>query len=614
MQIDRHFLAALTLAVGCACELSSAATFQGIGELDVNNPFSEALGVSGDGQVVVGRSKNTSGETEAIKWTAAGSGTMTALGHLQTTSPRVKSSEAYAASHDGSVIVGRSSSDSGTSASDLQAFHWTSSGMAGLGDLSGGDFHSEAYGVSEDGTVVVGIGTTASGEEAFRWVLTSSPSTGTMTGLGTLSGGTYSQARAVSGDGDRVIGEADSSSGYEAFSWESSPGITGMGDLATGAFVSIAYAASPDGYYAVGAGTTSTGYVAAIWSEITNDVTSLGALPGGNSYSVAKDVSAWGQVVVGYAVTSTGRVAFIYDPSRGMRDLQDVLENDYGLTTELSGWTLTEATGISDDGTVIVGIGINGNGDTEGWVVHLGRDDIDPSTHDWTNPANWDGTMAFVVLGSGDVEYELIKYVWADSNLDATHCSTSDGNELEHLHFESDVDTTKADAFWNWYYRVGEGGISTTRVSSATNEKESIAHALHAYKTGAVYENWLVHGAAADGLSNKAFADDCNTVLPSATVTLNRRLAYDEGDGSADGIYSHVAIITDIHGTAPGDCVEDIDWKCSYSGVYTTNVLVQNSSKPTAPGRSDTIYEPATAPTGTYSATFWSQPVIFEPQ
>ncbi len=50
-----------------------------------------------------------------------------------------------------------------------------------------------------------------------------------------------------------------------------------------------------------------------------------------------------------------------------MRNLQDVLTNDYGL--DLTGWTLEEANGISDDGRVIVGYGDNPAGQTQAWRV-----------------------------------------------------------------------------------------------------------------------------------------------------------------------------------------------------------------------------------------------------
>jgi hypothetical protein len=38
---------------------------------------------------------------------------------------------------------------------------------------------------------------------------------------------------------------------------------------------------------------------------------------------------------------------------------------------DLTGWTLTNATGISADGLTIVGNGLNADGEVEGWVARL---------------------------------------------------------------------------------------------------------------------------------------------------------------------------------------------------------------------------------------------------
>jgi uncharacterized membrane protein len=84
----------------------------------------------------------------------------------------------------------------------------------------------------------------------------------------------------------------------------------------------------------------------------------LGFLPG-TTQSTAYAVSADGSVVVG---VSSGAISepFIWTASGGMQSLQDVLTNQYGLGSELSGWNLVSATGISADGTTIVGGGTQG--------------------------------------------------------------------------------------------------------------------------------------------------------------------------------------------------------------------------------------------------------------
>ncbi len=51
-----------------------------------------------------------------------------------------------------------------------------------------------------------------------------------------------------------------------------------------------------------------------------------------------------------------------------MRNLRDVLISDHGVTN-LAGWTLSTARGISVDGQTIVGDGINPAGQMEAWRV-----------------------------------------------------------------------------------------------------------------------------------------------------------------------------------------------------------------------------------------------------
>ena len=94
-------------------------------------------------------------------------------------------------------------------------------------------------------------------------------------------------------------------------------------------------------------------------------------MPGDDWRSSANAVSADGSVVVGWGIgfEDDYSEAFIWDEVHGMRDLKGLLVNDYGL--DLAGWTLNEATGISDDGMTIVGTGINPDGYIEGWIATI---------------------------------------------------------------------------------------------------------------------------------------------------------------------------------------------------------------------------------------------------
>jgi hypothetical protein len=63
--------------------------------------------------------------------------------------------------------------------------------------------------------------------------------------------------------------------------------------------------------------------------------------------------------------------AVIWDQTHGMRSLLEVLINDYGLGSQLSGWSLDKATAISPNGRFIVGWGTNPSTQIEAWLVRL---------------------------------------------------------------------------------------------------------------------------------------------------------------------------------------------------------------------------------------------------
>lgn len=108
---------------------------------------------------------------------------------------------------------------------------------------------------------------------------------------------------------------------------------------------------------------------------------SIGSLPyppskDGLGQSIAHAVSFDGSVIVGEAQThlmertyDNGYEAFIWDEADGMRSLTQVLVDNFGLGQELRGWTLSNASSVSDDGTVITGWGVDPQGEVEAWIA-----------------------------------------------------------------------------------------------------------------------------------------------------------------------------------------------------------------------------------------------------
>lgn len=324
---------------------ASPSFFLGLGEVSEGYLLSAATGVSGDGLTVVGYRSVQRG-SEAFRW-RKDSGYV-ALGRQRDT----RDSGAYACIPRGGVVVGAA-----VYATGPEACRWTEDNRTDrLGKLTGqGD--SVALAASEDGSVVIGY----SGNKAFHWTATAG-----MVELGPFPAGTrQSRATGVSEDGSVVVGSfVTANQQQEAFRWTEAIGVSPLERLQQYRDAS-ANAVSADGRVIVGV----SGDVACMWTE------SGGPTPLDDSrhaVSAALAVSADGSVIAGFQRVGEGIRAAVWDAKHGFRPVHTVLANDLRLAESLAGWTLSIATGISADGRVVVGSGINPKGRREAWMARLG--------------------------------------------------------------------------------------------------------------------------------------------------------------------------------------------------------------------------------------------------
>lgn len=359
-------LATTVLTVGPA----QGASFRGLGEIEFPNNFSSlvVLDISADGSTVGGslgppESRDNEGfiwqESTGVELGFSAVSSLSADGStFATAGGFTVGSRADYISGDGSVFVRTNGAEDRGGPGD------TTVSVSGFGDISGlpgKDYTTFARDISTDGSTVVGTSATVRAPgvngnwyqypvfdttEAFAW----SADQGTR-GLGDLSGGSdFSSAYGVSADGTTVVGQSSSGNGPEAFAWNAATGMIGLGDLSGGAFSSL-----------------------------------------------AEDVSADGKSIVGFATTDQGEVPFLWTETAGMRSIQQLLTDDFNL--DLTGWTLTGRSVISDDGLTIAGQGINPNGQSEAWLARL--DAPDTSSESVPEPS---GLLGLALLGGFGVK------------------------------------------------------------------------------------------------------------------------------------------------------------------------------------------------------------------
>ncbi|MCS7209154.1 MAG: hypothetical protein NZ874_06240 [Fimbriimonadales bacterium] len=325
-QLFSYWLVALYLV----CGVLACATAQSLVWLDApEGGRSEAYGVSADGSVVIGITRDAQGRTRAFRWTRA-----TGVQPVETF-PDTTHSEARGVSADGRVVVGWVNRGQGE-----YAFRWSiDSGCELLGELA-----RRAYGVSADGRVVVGWTQTGAPARTFRWT----PETGVQ-----LIRDGFIEAWGVSADGRTIVGRMPDVFGAQACRWNEQYGLQPLGVPANG-LQSYAYAASADGRVVVGAW-MPRGVMrvrAFRWSEARGMHL---ITPDDEWLSDARGVSADGTLVVGIAAYYAHGRAFRWSPETGAENLNEVFGS---LLTDSS--HLANAFAISPDGRYIVGVGHNG--------------------------------------------------------------------------------------------------------------------------------------------------------------------------------------------------------------------------------------------------------------
>jgi uncharacterized membrane protein len=370
--------------------------FHGLGASAGGSSY--ATDLSGDGRVVAGYDFSSSFKYQPFVWSPSTGKTA----YNMHPSGVAGNAQPNSISADG-VYVGGQVTTIGYNSHTSAGFLWSLAGSQSLPTTSGRN--REVSALSRDGKVIVGA--------EYQQFLTAGNSSATSygqpsswayrytrggnlqrPGVLTTTGGNFyvnSHAMDVTADGNTVLINGENPTqgfGSEAYLWKANGSLQRLGhfDSSTvGTRRTTGKAISADGSTVVGTGSYGNiGDRAVLWREATGWI-GLGELPDQSaqfySTSVATGVSGNGSIVIGGVSTSPYgspcvdcellTTPFHWDQSRGMRELADVLQLDYGL--DLAGWSLKFATGISDDGTTIIGNGFNPSGQSEAWRAVLSR-------------------------------------------------------------------------------------------------------------------------------------------------------------------------------------------------------------------------------------------------
>lgn len=359
------------------------AVVENLGNLDATTPFAEAFGVSGDGQVITGRSRSNvpaAARQHIYRWTSATG--MVNLGSIDTTTANSWAS-GFGLSSDGSVMAGHC--ETGATFIDRGFRRDTSSGVLVAQPPLAGLTESLALDVSGDGVFVVGASVSGFGvsnsagstqsiavnnlgatARATRW------QSGTPANLGTISNVVgKSVATAISANGAVIVGQSFNGSQNHAcvFPGPGNP-VVDLGTIQNLTGSSCANDVSPDGTIVVGQSISiSTKLHAMQWTS-GGGMIDLGTADNFNGVSSAHGVSADGTTIVGESDNNFrpgGRAAIWFNGQP--RQLMEYLVS---IGANVNGWTsFDRINDCSDDGSVLVGDGIATNGSQSAFRIKL---------------------------------------------------------------------------------------------------------------------------------------------------------------------------------------------------------------------------------------------------
>ena len=317
---------AIVAMLWIAGSVGEAATYTVTALGTLGGSWDVPFGINNSGQVV-GQAATAGNAGEAAFLWSSSTGMIDLGPTLAATLGGPATNSSSQAINDSGQVVGVTWNANGTAE---DAFLISGSTVTYLGNLGGS--MSGAYAINKSGLIAGYTEAPGMSQEAFLY------SGGTMAGLGTLGGGT-SFAQGINNSG-QVVGIAS----YHAFLWSSSTGMTDLGTL-FGQSGSDAEAINSSGQVAGSCftvGGNGSDDHAFLWSSSTG-MTYLGTL--GGAYSTAYAINDMG-MVVGDSETAAGQEhAFLYSGGT-MYDLNT-------LISPLSGWTLTYADGINDQGQII---------------------------------------------------------------------------------------------------------------------------------------------------------------------------------------------------------------------------------------------------------------------